>query len=75
MITPGYPSLENKYNTAFVHTRVQAYKEAGLNVDLVVCNCLPENAVYEFEGVKVLKTDYYGLRNILQKRKYKVCNI
>ena len=71
LITPGYPSLENKYNTAFVHTRVQAYKEAGLNVDLVVCNCLPENAVYEFEGVKVLKTDYYGLRNILQKRKYK----
>lgn len=71
LITPGYPSLENKYNTAFVHTRVQAYKEYGLNVDLVVCNELPDNALYEFEGVKVYKTNYAGLRNVLQKRKYK----
>ena len=26
VVTPGYPSLENKYNTAFVHTRAQVYK-------------------------------------------------
>ena len=31
--TPGYPSLENKYNSAFVHTRVKAYQQLGWNVE------------------------------------------
>ena len=45
LITPGYPSLENKYNTAFVHTRVQAYKKAGMDLDVAVINSLPETRV------------------------------
>lgn len=71
LITPGYPSLENKYNTAFVHTRVQAYKKANFNVDVIVCNEISDLKTYEFEGIKVLKCDYGKLRDILQVKKYK----
>lgn len=71
LITPGYPSLENKYNTAFVHTRIKAYQEAGIPVDVVVCNEIPDIKQYTFEGVHVFKCDYFYLRELLQKRPYK----
>ncbi len=71
LVTPGYPSLENKYNTAFVHTRVQAYKKANMNLDIAVINGLPETRIYDYEGIKVFAGNYGFLREILQKRKYK----
>lgn len=71
LITPGYPSLENKYNTAFVHTRVQAYKKANINLDVAVINGLPETKIYKFEDIKVFKSNYFELRKILQTKKYK----
>ena len=71
LITPGYPSLENKYNTSFVHTRVKAYQKAGIPVDVVVCNEIPDIKQYTFEGVNVFKCDYFYLRELLQKRPYK----
>lgn len=71
LITPGYPSLENKYNTAFVHTRVQEYNKAGINLDIAVVNGIPEMRLYEFEGIHVFKCDYFKLREILRKKKYK----
>ncbi len=71
LITPGYPSLENKYNTAFVHTRVKAYKEAGLDLDVALINSLPETQIYEFEDIKIYKGTYSSLRELLQKKKYK----
>lgn len=71
LITPGYPSLENKYNTAFVHTRVKAYQKENIAVDVVVCNEIPEIKMYEFDGVKVFKCDYSTLREVLKNSKYK----
>lgn len=68
---PGYPSLENKYNFGFIHTRVQAYIEAGMNVDVVACNEMPDNYIYEFENVKVNKLSFYSLRELLRKKKFK----
>lgn len=71
LITPGYPSLENKYNSAFVHTRVKAYQAAGIGIDVVVCNELPDTKLYEFDGVDVFKCDFYLLREILKTKKYR----
>ena len=71
VITPGYPSLENKYNTAFVHTRVLEYKKANINADVLVINSLPGKKVYTYEGVTVVKADFYFLRNLLSQKKYK----
>lgn len=70
IITPGYPTDSNKYNTAFVHTRVLNYQKQGLSVDVLVVNSLPGKWLYTFEGVEVLKTDFYNMREILSKKKY-----
>ena len=69
--TPGYPSLENKYNSAFVHTRVKAYQQLGWNVDVVYINDGLSLAYYDFDGVSVVKGDFYFFRTLLQKRTYK----
>ena len=71
LITPGYPSLEDKYNTAFVHTRVKAYKESNINMDVVVCNEITSAGKYEFDGLTILTCDFYQLREILKNKKYK----
>ena len=36
IITPSYPTEENKYFGGFVHSRVKAYKEDGIQFDLVL---------------------------------------
>ena len=36
LICPGYPMVKNKYLFSFIHSRVQAYKENKLNVDVAV---------------------------------------
>lgn len=71
IVTPGYPSLENKYNTAFVHTRVKAYKKEGIDVDVAVINDYNNMSHYLFDGVDVIKGDFFFLRALLQRRKYK----
>ena len=51
LITPGYPSESNKYNTAFVHTRVKEYLKANINVDVLEINYLSGISKYTFENV------------------------
>lgn len=71
IVTPGYPSLSNKYNTAFVHTKVLEYKKQGLNVDVAVVNSLPGRSKYTFEDVDVVRCNYFYLRELLSKKRYK----
>lgn len=71
LITPGYPSENNKYNTAFVHTRVREYIKANLNMDVLSINCLPGISSYTFEGVNVISADYAFLREVLSFKQYK----
>lgn len=71
VITPGYPSMTDKYDTAFVHTKVKNYIKAGLNVDVISSNALLGASKYEFDGVKVIRCHYSYLREILAKKKYK----
>lgn len=71
VVTPGYPSLDNLYNTAFVHTRVKAYQKVGWHVDVAWINNFETLTIYEHEGVKVFKGNYYNLRELLQRKKYK----
>lgn len=71
LVAPGYPSMANKYMMGFVHTRVQAYKKLGWNIDVAAVSDYLNTSIYEFEGVKVFKTNYYHLREVLRCRKYK----
>lgn len=71
IITPSYPTEENKYFGGFVHSRVKAYKEAGIKFDLVCAHQYPNSCSYNFEGVDVTRTDFYGMRRLLTQKKYK----
>ena len=69
ILTPGYPSAENPYTCAFVHTRVKEY----LNQDLVCSVCVvnpwlrdDEGLNYEFDGVAVRARKINGIREILR---------
>lgn len=71
LVTPGYPSIEDKYNTAFVHTRAKAYMYAEFNVDVLCIKETPCYKSYTYEGINVISADFYFLRRLLQERKYK----
>ena len=71
VVTPGYPTLDNKYNCGFVHTRVKAYQKENWNVDVTWIGPYNSTSSYNYDGVHVVKSNYYFLRCLLQKRKYK----
>lgn len=73
LITGGYPSYSNKYNSAFIHTRMREYKQKKMKVDLTVVNELyfDKTIKSEFEGINVFKTSYNDIRKLLQTKKYK----
>lgn len=71
IITPSYPTEENKYFGGFVHSRVKAYKNAGIKFDLVCSHEYPNTCRYTFEGIDVTRTSFFGLRQILTQKKYK----
>lgn len=70
LVTPGYPSSEDKYDTAFVHTRVRAYLSAGMDLDVLCINDTPCYKSYSYEGVNVVVANFFFLRKLLQEKKY-----
>jgi len=70
LITPSYPSPDDYYACGFVHTRVKAYLEAGLDVEVAVIYKDNVSTFYEFEGVTVYKTDYNEMKNIIMAKSY-----
>lgn len=73
LICPGYPSYDNKYRCAFIHSRMQAYKKEKLKVDLAVVNenYINKSSITYFEDIKVVSTGYNDIRKVLQNKKYK----
>lgn len=71
VVTPSYPTEDNKYFGGFVHSRVKAYQRAGIKFDLVCAHSYPDTCRYHFEGADVTRTDFMGLRHILTCKKYK----
>lgn len=71
VISPGYPSDDNKYNCGFVHTRVLEYKKLNWGVDVVEINAYLNYGKYTYQGVDVTTGNFFFLRSLLQKKKYK----
>lgn len=72
MIVPDYPSKENKYNCAFLHTRMKAYRESGFSVDLLVVSEVEDKQEsYVYDGILVNKISCGQLREVLNTRRYK----
>ena len=69
VLTPGYPSKENPYTCAFVHTRVKAYLDRGIGCRVCVINpWLREDGLeYGFDGVDVSARKIKGVREILRE--------
>ena len=68
VLTTGYPSKENPYSCAFVHTRVREYMRRGL--DVTVCHWDPrleDDSHYEYEGVKVHVCSIKGVRDTIDE--------
>lgn len=71
LVTNHYPSRDDLYRNGFVHSRVTAYRRAGLRVDVF---CLRENrpfAWHEFEDVDVAGGTEETLRRILASGRHR----
>ena len=70
LLCPGYPTYDNKYRCAFIHSRMQAYKKENLKVDLAVVNenCINKSSISKFENIKVVANlPYYITTPIIMK--------
>jgi len=70
LVSPGYPSDEDRYNCGFVHTRALAYKKANFPVDVVWVSDYSETTIYNYQGIRVIRLNYGDLRELLYLKKY-----
>lgn len=71
LVSPGYPSVEDRYNCGFVHTRALAYKQSTFPCDTVWAGDFSETTVYQYQGVRVVRMNYGDLRELLYLKKFK----
>ncbi len=71
VISPSYPSPENKYLSGFVHSRLKAYKKEGIKFTLVCAHEYRGLCKYSYEGIEVLKIPIPDLRRILLRNRFK----
>ncbi|MDD4083630.1 MAG: glycosyltransferase family 4 protein [Sphaerochaetaceae bacterium] len=69
IITPGYPSENNIYNNAFIHTRVKQYKKRGLKI-VVFSLSNSKDDMYIYENVEVIEGNYKKLQKILKTNSF-----
>lgn len=72
IISPGYPSVSNKYFWAFVHTRVIEYQREGLNFNIVIPSYVSTMMIKEFEGIKAYHLNFFDFRELMQKKFFKL---
>lgn len=71
LLTNHYPSYEDLYRNGFVHSRVKAYAEQGVQVD--VFRLRPDDAIsyHEFQNVDVVSGSQQALHKLLESGKYR----
>lgn len=57
VLTKQYPDYDDLYKYGFLHTRLRAYKDAGLNVDVFRITNEDGNTYREFEDVDIVSGD------------------
>lgn len=71
LVTNHYPSYEDLYRNGFVHSRVAAYRERGMNVDVFRLRKDDTATYHEFENIDVITGSQTTLRKILDSGRYK----
>jgi len=69
MICNAYPTLENLYANSFLHRRVKAYQQKGLEVDIVVITTKVLKDKY-YDGVHIKYMDEYQIASFLKENDY-----
>lgn len=70
LVTNHYPSYDDLYRNAFVHSRMKAYLDLGTRTD--VFRLRPDHSLHfrEFDGVDVITGDRSGLKSLLSTNSY-----
>lgn len=68
IIVPGYPSNEHRYNNVFVHSRVKAYIQEGIQVDVFSVDKPSSNTTYD--GIDVTVGSLTQLKERLLTNRY-----
>lgn len=71
LLTNHYPSYNDLYRNGFVHTRVRAYRERGVKVD--VFRLRPKQSIswHEFQDIDVTTGSKAALRRMLESGRYR----
>lgn len=71
VLTNHYPSYDDLYRNGFVHTRVAAYAECGVKVDVFRLRKDEALSYHEFRDVDVITGSQEALHKLLKGSKYK----
>ncbi|ARQ06526.1 Glycosyl transferases group 1 [Macrococcoides canis] len=69
LITNAYPSEDKIYSNAFIHRRVKAYQQAGLEIEVVVMTTKVKFDV-EYDGVTVKYLDEYQIADYVNNHQF-----
>lgn len=71
LLTNNYPQYDDLYRNGFVHSRVRAYKENNLRVDVFRLRQEAKLSYHEFQDVDVITGDKLALNKLLSSGRYK----
>lgn len=71
LLTNHYPSYDDLYRNGFVHSRVKAYREHGVNVDIFRLRKDQPIGWHEFQDVDVTTGSQQALRRMLASGRYR----
>lgn len=71
LLTNHYPSYDDLYRNGFVHSRVKAYREHGVNVDVLRLRKDQPISWHEFQDIDVTTGSQQALRRMLASGRYR----
>lgn len=71
LLTNHYPSYDDLYRNGFVHTRVAAYAERGVKVDVFRLRSQGAVSYHEFHDIDVITGSSHALHTLLSNGKYR----
>jgi len=71
LVTNHYPSYDDLYRNGFVHTRVRAYAESGIKVDIFRLRKDEPISWHEFQNADVTTGSQNALRKMLKSGRYR----
>ncbi len=71
LLTNHYPRYGDLYRNGFVHTRVNAYQERGIGIDVFRLRHGAPTAFHEFQRIDVITGNENALYNLLASGRYK----